>query len=431
MNPSSNPKHYDCIIIGAGAAGLMAARELVNEGVSVCVVEAQSIAGGRILTINEPGFQHPVEAGAEFVHGKLPLTLKLLTEAKIDYQVIKGEMINVRHKNWLNIEQRDEHWSQFMRQVSKQKEDITLELFLDQYFPSPEFDTLRHAVQGFAEGFDLADISKVSTSHIQSEWTHEDDRQFRIPGGYGELINWLESECLKGNAEIFFNTRINKIEYSKNPVTIHSTDQRQFSASAAIITVPLGILQSKEISFEPQLQSHGEAIKQLEFGTVIKFLFQFDSPFWEDQNKNAAFFLSDEIIPTWWTQSPVKSNLLTGWIGGPGAFERSSDSEETLLSTAIQSIANIFSLSNEIIRTKLTHYRIFSWQNLPNIRGGYSYNNVYSSAAKKILAMPVDSALFFAGEAMDEGESIGTVESALESGVSVATRVKELLKKMA
>ena len=71
---------YDVIIIGAGAAGLSAMRDLAKEGYHVCMLEAAGTAGGRIFTIKE-GFESYIEAGAEFIHGKLPFTFQLLKEA--------------------------------------------------------------------------------------------------------------------------------------------------------------------------------------------------------------------------------------------------------------------------------------------------------------------------------------------------------------
>ena len=71
---------YDVIIIGAGAAGLLAMRDLAKAGYHVCMLEAAGIAGGRISAVKE-GFENYVEAGAEFIHGKLPFTFQLLKEA--------------------------------------------------------------------------------------------------------------------------------------------------------------------------------------------------------------------------------------------------------------------------------------------------------------------------------------------------------------
>ncbi len=73
----------EILIIGAGAAGLMAARELALAGRRVRVLEARERAGGRAYTVHDPSFRLPVELGAEFVHGDLPLTGMLLKKAGI------------------------------------------------------------------------------------------------------------------------------------------------------------------------------------------------------------------------------------------------------------------------------------------------------------------------------------------------------------
>ncbi|HZG01862.1 MAG TPA: FAD-dependent oxidoreductase, partial [Chitinophagales bacterium] len=72
---------YDVIVIGAGASGLVAARELTKHGKKVCILEARDRVGGRIHTARINGFTKPIELGAEFIHGELPLTMSLLKEA--------------------------------------------------------------------------------------------------------------------------------------------------------------------------------------------------------------------------------------------------------------------------------------------------------------------------------------------------------------
>ncbi len=90
----------DIIIVGAGAAGLMAAKKLSGAGFKVCVLEARNRMGGRIYTINDLQLAIPVEGGAEFIHGNLEVTFNLLKEAGIDKQEIKGEVWQVREGRW-------------------------------------------------------------------------------------------------------------------------------------------------------------------------------------------------------------------------------------------------------------------------------------------------------------------------------------------
>src|SRR4051812_796715 len=90
--------HSDVVIIGAGAAGLMAASSLSRHRLKVTVLEAKERIGGRIYTISEKGFPQPVELGAEFIHGNLPVTLQLLKDAGIGYEKVEGKLVSFRGK---------------------------------------------------------------------------------------------------------------------------------------------------------------------------------------------------------------------------------------------------------------------------------------------------------------------------------------------
>src|SRR5687768_16488764 len=87
----------DVIIVGAGAAGLMAVRELARSGKKITVLEARERFGGRIQTFQDAAFTQPVETGAEFVHGNLELTLQLLQEAGLKKDIAEGDVW--RNKN--------------------------------------------------------------------------------------------------------------------------------------------------------------------------------------------------------------------------------------------------------------------------------------------------------------------------------------------
>ena len=409
---------YDVIIIGAGATGLLAMRDLAKAGCHVCMLEATETAGGRISTI-KGDFENYVEAGAEFIHGKLPLTFQLLKEAGLSYETVEGKMIGVRQGQWQSEEHYD-HWDEFMQQLRKLKTDITILQFLEENFSNPEYIHLRQAVQRFSEGFDLADISKASILSIKKEWEDIDKTQYRIKGGYTQLIDHLVNSCRQLNAEFYFNTCVNKIDHEEGNVTVHTSDNKKFEANKLIITVSAGVLQSGTIQFKPALTDHAVAIQGLGFGTVIKFLFEFKTNFWEEFDDEAGFLLTDEEIPTWWTQLPAESNLLTGWLGGPNATKKIFEPDSSLLQTALLSLSSIFRIPPAMLQEELTNYKIINWLNQPHIKGGYSYNTLHSEKAKEILSSPLNHTIYFAGEAISKNESQGTVESALQSGHDTA-----------
>ena len=220
---------YDVIIVGAGATGLLAMRDLAKAGYQVCMLEAAETAGGRIFTIKD-GFENYAEAGAEFIHGKLPLTFQLLKEAGLSYEVVEGKMIGVRQGQWQS-EEHYAHWDEFMQQLRKLKTDITILQFLEENFSSPEYIHLRQAVQRFSEGFDLADISKASILSIKKEWEDIDKTQYRIKGGYIQLVDHLVNSCQQLNAEFYFNACVNKIDHEEGSVTVHTSDNKTFQAN--------------------------------------------------------------------------------------------------------------------------------------------------------------------------------------------------------
>lgn len=414
---------YDVIITGAGAAGLIAMKELTEAGYKVCLLEAAAIAGGRIATLSGVDLNGCFEAGAEFIHGDLPLTLQLLNEAGISYTRTDGEMISVKKGVWQNDEEHDSHWPQFIAQLKKIRENITIRSFLEKYFGAPEFAGLRRDVQQFAEGFDLADVSKASLLALKNEWQHINEHQYRVDGGYGKLVNYLVEKCKQTNGTLHFNTCVTAIEHKKDHVVAHTLNGDAYEASKIIITASTGVLQSGMIRFEPELPGYNHAIQQLGFGSVIKFLLYFKTNFWKDHPVPVGFLLSDEEIPTWWTQFPHQNNLLTGWLGGPLAAARSNEDDASLLSSALLSLSNIFHLSPAELRTNLIFHKIICWHSNPFIRGGYSYETVESAAAKKILLKPANGTIYFAGEAMYEGDLQGTVEAALQSGGLVAHNI--------
>jgi monoamine oxidase len=415
------------IIVGAGVAGLMAAKELAGR-YKVIVLEANDVAGGRIVTIANGQFLHPVEAGAEFIHGNTPLTLSLLKEAGVEYHAVGGDMMHLSNGKWVEQDEMIIGWNDVMHQMNALKEDMTIAVFLERYFADDKYGAVRKSIQKFAEGFDLADTSKASVFALRDEWEHEDEEQQRVKGGYGLLARYLLQQCEKGNCSIHTSCVVKNIRWKKNEVQVTTADDKTFWGNKIIVTVPLGILQADNdqcgaISFEPALDNYKQAARLMGFGTVIKIMLQFKEAFWNKKKKDIGFVISDQLIPTWWTQAPADWPLLTGWLGGPPVQVLINESDETILSQALQSLSVIFDMSLPGLQQLLTASHIANWSHAPFSLGAYSYNTLHSAKSVALLNRPVQHTIFFAGEALYTGPYPGTVEAALATGVLVSDKL--------
>ena len=430
----------DILIIGAGAAGLMAARELADKGKKVIVLEAQDRIGGRIHTIYENAALKPIELGAEFVHGDLPVTLGLLHEAGIKYNSASASMWRYDEGKFTTNESFIEHWDLFIDKLNKLEQDINIDDFIESEFPGNKYRELRESVRQYVSGYDTANPKKASSFALRNEWQNEDESaQHRVEGGYGKLMNYLANECKANEGQIKLNTIVKEIYWEPGKISAITVDGMAYHSEKVIVTIPLGILQAKAgengiITFHPPVKEQQEAIEQMGFGAVIKILIEFNEAFWENEQtegvakgeslENMGYLFSQEEIPTWWTQFPERSAIFTGWIGGPDAWAKKDTPDDEILKQALQSIANIFKVGVNELQSRIRSWHVVNWTAQPFIRGSYAYDTVNAPTARKILNTPVNDTLFFAGEYLYEGPAMGTVEAALTSGKNVAERIK-------
>ncbi|HUX83814.1 MAG TPA: NAD(P)/FAD-dependent oxidoreductase [Chitinophagaceae bacterium] len=423
----------EILVLGAGASGLFAARELARSGWKVTVVEARDRVGGRIHTLPRGIFSVPAEAGAEFVHGDLPLTLSLLKEAGIPFQESAG-------KFWQSSSpspqpgEGESHWAEWETRLKKLERDLTVAQFLQAHFGGSSYKELRRSIKGFVSGFDTADPDRASTFSLRQEWLAREDSgpQYRISGGYGRLMDWLAAQLLEQDATICLGCPIREVRWEPGKVTLVGEGRRNFSGPRLLVTLPAGILGAHgKFRFIPELKKLGQGLEKIGFGSVIKVLLEFTRPFWQEPAwyeragspaQGLGMFFSEQRIPTWWTQYPAPSSLLTGWLGGPGAASLSQKrmGSSDLISLSLQSLSEIFRSDENELRSLLRAGLAVDWTRDPYCLGSYSYDTANNGEARKTIAEPVEQTLFFAGEATWEGSSMGTVEAALQSGLRAA-----------
>ncbi len=439
MTPST---HWDVVIIGAGVAGLTAARALAGSGRTVLLLEARDRVGGRIWTRHESDSAVPVELGAEFIHGQIPQTLQLLQEAGSAAARTDGSHWTLDHGR---VQRRTEDlYGQIQTAVAKadlqHKPDIPFQQFLQeaqQYGLSADAADMAGRL---VQGFDAADPARVSTHWVASEWVSGgllDAPQFRPLGGYRSLLTALAAKLDREKVRVQLQTVVRTVRWSQGNVTIEGTFADQpFSAQAnrAIVTVPVGVLQLAEdaptaIRFEPPLESKRAAIAGIVSGAVLKVSLRFRTPFWETLEsgcfQDAAFFYSvGTPFPTFWTAAPLRSPLLNAWVGGPPAAALSEESDASLVHIALDSVRAMFGDLQPPGGAEVEAAFVHNWQQDPFSCGAYSYVSVgHHGTARETLAEPLEDTLFFAGEATDTQGEASTVAGALQSGARAAAEV--------
>ena len=421
----------DVIVVGAGAAGLAAARDLNQAGRRVIIVEARERIGGRVHTVHERGSPLPIELGAEFVHGEAEDTFSIIRAARLIVDELPDDHRWARRGRLDDI---PDFWglvNRVRRDMARRlrrspRADFSFADYLEKAkLPSGQRQMLVDFVQGYHAAY--ADRISIRSLAAGDEETQDaaGNRQFRIVGGNDALMYWLLSGLDPDRSEVRLGTTATRLQWKRNEVTLEcrslaGTPLEPLRARAAVITVPQAVLQSRSLRIEPAVPQVERAIEKLEPGQVFKAVLRFREAFWDD---DLNFMHSRDCdVPTWWTAKPAKVPVLTGWCGGARADTMLDEGESGRIDRSLDALARVMDIPRREIDGQLESWRQHDWRADPFSRAAYTYVGVGGVPAQKALSRPVQQTLCFAGEATD-AEQTGTVAGAIASGRKAARQL--------
>jgi monoamine oxidase len=441
----------DVLVIGAGAAGLAACRALHAEGISVLVLEARNRIGGRIWTLRKKGVVVPIELGAEFVHGRAPGLDELLNEASLTKLDVSGHRFRPGARGLGSFDDFWERLDRIMRRLPRgSHHDQSFQDFLDRRPGGRSLASERHLAQQYVEGFHGADTRLISAAVLAESGSPGDDLQERRLGrvapGYDRLIQWLAAPVAD---RIRLATTVSRVQWDAGAVSVtvadsSVTNRRSIAARAAIVTVPLGVLQLADgskgaIRFVPSLTQKSSALETLASGAARRVVLHFEDRFWSDEQfakqrhageLDTMSFLhgTDRDFPTWWTAYPAAAPILVGWCGGTRARTLSALASGDVVELAVDALARQLRMTRGRLKSRLRAAWTHDWDTDPFARGAYSYQMVGGADAPSALARPLRRTLFFAGEATDATGATGTVHGAIATGRRAARQVMRALE---
>ena len=417
----------DCIIIGAGIAGLVAGDYLRKKGWGVTILEARERVGGRVWSRTDWKGKSPMDMGASWIHGVSgnPMTEQAQREGirtvPFDY-----EKKAVYHTGGSRIapeeEQRiDKRFRKTLRVADAAAEELSRDVSLRETFTGAEkklgWSSEELASLNFRAHTEIEHEFAASLEELSAQYWDEGEElsggDVIVPAGLGGVVEpWARGQ------DIRFGQTVERVGYDRDGVRVKTAQGLEIRAKKLIVTVPLGILKKGTIVFDPPLpEEKTEAIGRIGFGNYQKTALLYDELFWDPELR-----LFDWVGgPTgkewaeWVNLYPFTGEpALIAFHTAQAAYEIEKMTDGEISDAATDALGS--ALGKKVPRPK--DMIVSKWGHDPYSLGAYSFMGVGATPADRTtLGKPLAGSLYFAGEAVSENYA-ATMHGAYESGLA-------------
>jgi monoamine oxidase len=405
----------DVVVVGAGAAGLATAKQLRQAGRSFAVLEARGRIGGRAHT--DASLGAPFDAGAQYIHwAERNPWKRIADELAVPLQEDEWGEPPLVYVNGVRLSEAER--ARRRGGFGRISEALSLGAAADKSFADavsgapPEVVAAAGGVTQFSLG---EDPERVSIADYQELWSGDD---YLVPSGYGALVSRYGADV-----PVRLETPVTAIRWDGNGVAVESP-AGTLRASAAIVTVPIGVLKAGGIRFSPDLPDHIQAaLDGLGMGAYTKIALRLDRARVGRLEATDYFEILEGVGATSFEFWPFGRDLAIALLGGDHGRRLCEAGEPAAVDFAIERLT---AMIGGRVRGAVTGGRLAGWWTDPYARGSYSVARPGHVSARMALRRPVADRIWFAGEATAGGGAM-TVGGATLEGERAAREVVRIL----